>query len=119
MLRSETEAQNRTAPSATPVWVGYVLAAVGLTAIVLLVVQNNHDVEFEWLWINFTASLAVVLLSTAVVTMVGTTLIGVVWLAHRHRLQQRTTRDATTNPASDEQPTTRDDRAQDFGRAAR
>jgi len=55
-----------------------------LVAIMLLVVQNSQTVRFEWLWIDFSASLAVMLLVTAIATLLATSLGGLIW-RHRRR----------------------------------
>jgi uncharacterized integral membrane protein len=63
----------------------FVVAAVIGAALLALILQNDHDVHFEWLWIDFQASLAVLLLLTAFLTMLATSLVGLVWRARRRR----------------------------------
>src|SRR3954471_13530402 len=64
----------------------YVAALVLLLALVALVVQNDDRVEFEWLWFDLHASLAALLLATAVITAVIVSIGGLVWRARRRRV---------------------------------
>src|SRR3954467_8602705 len=64
----------------------YVAALLLLLALVALVVQTDHSVEFEWLWFGLYASLAAVLLATAVLTAVVVSIGGLIWRARRRRV---------------------------------
>ena len=81
--------QDRTATAThrgTGIRWSFVVAAVIAAALLALILQNDHDVHFEWLWIDFEASLAVMLLLTAFLTMLATSLAGLVWRARRRRM---------------------------------
>jgi uncharacterized integral membrane protein len=69
-----------------------------LAAVLALIVQNDQRVRFEWLWLDFEASLAVMLLATALVTMVATSLFGLVWRARRRRLLDHSGHDSGRRP---------------------
>ncbi len=77
----------------------FVAGIVLVAAIVAFIAQNGQQVEFEWLWINFSASLAVMLLATAVAAVAATALVGWIWRARRrHRIghEDRSTHRSTT-----------------------
>ena len=89
----------------TGIWWPYVIVLVGLAAIIALVVQNDHRVDFEWLWIDFDASLAVMILATVMVSTAATSLAGLVWRRHRRHALERT-RQATAERDSSERAAT-------------
>jgi uncharacterized integral membrane protein len=71
---------------ATGIHWSYIAALILLAALILVVVQNGQNVTFRWLWFDVDASLAVLLLVTALGTMLMTSLGGVVWRrVARHR----------------------------------
>jgi uncharacterized integral membrane protein len=83
-----TAGKVRAAPPAhrgTGVAWSFVAAVVALVAVVILIVQNDQSVRFEWLWIDFTASLAVMMLLTVLVTVLATSAAGLVWRHRRRR----------------------------------
>jgi uncharacterized integral membrane protein len=82
LKRSSTRGESGAA-SGAGIWWAYVVGLVALAAILVLALQNGHEVRFEWLWIDFDASLAVMLLATVLVTMVATSVIGLLWRARR------------------------------------
>lgn len=63
----------------------YVVTAVIGGALLALILQNSHAVHFEWLWLDFQASLGVMLLLTAFFTMIATSLAGLLWRVRRRR----------------------------------
>lgn len=64
----------------------FVLGIVLVVALIAFIAQNDQQVEFEWLWVGFRASLAVMLLATAVVAVAATALVGLLWRTRRrHR----------------------------------
>lgn len=68
----------------------FVIGVVLVAALVVFVAQNSQHVEFQWLWVHFDASLAVMLLVTALVASGVTALAGLVWRTRqRHAAKAR------------------------------
>ena len=86
----------------------YVVTAVIGAALLALILQNSHDVHFEWLWLDFQASLGVMLLLTAFFTMIATSLAGLLWRARRRRaLDDHGDHDDRPDDRADESPPAR------------
>ncbi len=94
MMTSQPHQRRGRVPGTGIRW-SYVAALVILAALILLVVQNNQQVHFQWLWLDFQASLAVMLLVTVLATMALTSLAGLVWRSRRrHRMTVARDRDS-------------------------
>ncbi len=74
----------RREPTGTGIWWGFIAALFGTAAIVALVLQNRQQVSFEWLWFDVHASLAGLLLTTALVSVATASAVGL-WWRHRRR----------------------------------
>jgi uncharacterized integral membrane protein len=84
MSRTLNRRTSRSRVAGTGIWWGF-LGTLGLaTAVTVLIVQNDETTRFEWLWFDFTASLGVMMLLTALAAVVATTVGGLVW-RHRRR----------------------------------
>lgn len=73
---------------------GIIWSAVGLllaiTALVVVIIQNTHDVAFEFLWFDVETPLSLVLAITFGVALVMGEVIGFVWRRRRRtRLRER------------------------------
>jgi uncharacterized integral membrane protein len=71
------------------VW-GGVLVVVLAVALLMVGFQNSHDVEFNFLWIDTSAPLVLILAFTVAAAVVIDEIVGVVWRRRRRtRLRER------------------------------
>lgn len=69
---------------------GAVLLLLGAIALIVVIVQNSHDVEFEFLWLDVTTPLVVVILVACAFSIVVDELVGFVWRRRRRiRIKER------------------------------
>src|SRR4051812_32644306 len=70
----------------TGIWPVVVAGLVITTAVVIFVAQNAHAVRLHFLWVDFRASPAVLVLATAVIAVAGAVTAGAVWRRRRRRI---------------------------------
>lgn len=65
---------------------GFIVVLLLAVAVVILAAQNTRPVRFEWLWYQISTPLVVVILVTALVSVVFAELIGVAWRRRRRTM---------------------------------
>src|SRR4051794_14529086 len=115
MLRRRDESSTPTAEptyTSTGVWPIVVVCLLVAAALVAFIAQNAHAVKLRWLWIDFRASPAVIVLITAVASVALAVAFGAAWRRRRRRIlnereelaQLRRTASAPPPPAPEPEP---------------
>ena len=82
MMRSDDKPKHYVG---TGVWPAVVTALVLATATVIFVAQNAHNVDLHFLWVDFRTSPAVLVLVTALLSVVASVVVGAAWRVQRRR----------------------------------
>jgi uncharacterized integral membrane protein len=71
---------------------GFIALVLAAAAVLVVVGQNVERVPFEFLWWEASVPLAVLLLSTALIVLIVSELVGLIWRKRRRQVRQLTAR---------------------------